>query len=303
MKTMRRALDWSRSLLHRLLGETAPQPGRRSFARVLAAVSGSLLGLLVLPRWSRAEDEEEEPSGPREGDFKRRWGMVIDLDTCTACGACAVACKTENNVPFTGRDPLREATAIQWMTLLPGELQDEAFGVESFTFPLPCLHCEDPPCTKVCPVGATYQTEEGITAQIFDRCIGCRYCQVACPYSRRYFNWGEPQWPESYRNFLNPDVSTRPKGVVEKCTFCHQRTRDVREEARVAGEVLEDEAFRSLPACAEACPANSIVFGDLLDEKSEVRRLSRSSRAVRLLESLGTEPKVWYLGRDRREDT
>jgi molybdopterin-containing oxidoreductase family iron-sulfur binding subunit len=284
--------------------DAPPSEGRRSVARALAAVAAAFTALLLLPRsLARAAEpaEEDEPPPPREGDFKRLWGMAIDLDLCTACGACSVACKTENNVPSLGPGEQFDGARLEWLALLPAEKGDEAFGVAGATLPLPCLHCEEPPCVKVCPVGATYQTEEGITAQIWDRCIGCRYCMVACPYSRRYFNWTQAEWPESYRSFLNPAVATRPAGVVEKCTFCHQRVRDVREAARVAGEVLTDEAFRKLPACAACCPADAIVFGDLSDERSRVAALARSPRAFRLLDELGTKPKVFYLGRDRRE--
>lgn len=279
--------------------------GRRSFLRRAVAGVATLAGLSAFSALSaRSEDasgaaDATTTKAPREGDAPRRWGMTIDLDRCTACGACAVACKVENNVPC-GTAGGEEGVAIEWMTMLPADDGEEAFGVNTTTIPLPCMHCDDAPCVKVCPVGATYQTEDGITAQIWDRCIGCRYCQVACPYSRRYFNWLTPEWPESYRSAFNPDVATRPAGVVEKCTFCHHRLRDVREEARVAGEIVDDDALQRLTACAEACPAEAITFGDLLDKTSHVSRLSRSPRASRLLETLGTEPKVFYLGRDRR---
>ncbi len=281
---------------------------RRSFLSRLLAGAAALAGMSILPalssRAAPASGDGEAPGEtdePREGDAPRRWGMTIDLDRCTGCGACAVACKVENNVPCTGPETANDGAAIEWMAMLPAEEGKDVFGLHGATLPLPCMHCDDPPCVKVCPVGATYQTEDGITAQIWDRCIGCRYCEVACPYTRRYFNWSTPEWPETYKNALNPDVATRPAGVVEKCTFCHHRVRDVREEARVAGEVLGDESFQSLTACAEACPAEAITFGDLLDETSKVARLSRSPRASRLLETLGTKPKVSYLGRDRRE--
>jgi molybdopterin-containing oxidoreductase family iron-sulfur binding subunit len=148
---------------------------------------------------------------------------------------------------------------------------------------------------KVCPVGATYINEEGIVAQIWARCIGCRYCTTACPYGRRYFNWGEPSWPEEAKSQLNPDVALRPKGVVEKCTFCHHRIRAARERVRAEGRGLTDEDVRKLPACAQSCPADAIVFGDLNDPGSEVSTLAKSPRAFRLLEELGTHPKVFYL--------
>ncbi|HEY5676786.1 MAG TPA: 4Fe-4S dicluster domain-containing protein, partial [Myxococcales bacterium] len=164
-------------------------------------------------------------------------------------------------------------------------------GEEKTRFiPRPCLQCDDPPCTKVCPVYATYRNSEGIVAQIYGRCIGCRFCMAACPYNAKFFNWHEYQHPSPGQN---PEVSLRPKGVVEKCTFCHHRLQKVREQAAV-------EKRRQLPgeyntACAEACPAQAISFGDLADPTSEVARLSRSPRAFRLLESLGTRPKVIYL--------
>jgi molybdopterin-containing oxidoreductase family iron-sulfur binding subunit len=276
---------------------------RRSFLARAAAGVAALAGAATFGplsgRAASSSDEAETAGGPREGDAPRRWGMTIDLDRCTACGACAVACKVENNVPCSGSPGGDQGAAIEWMTMLPAEEGPDVFGLSAATLPLPCMQCDDAPCVKVCPVGATYQTEDGITAQIWDRCIGCRYCQVACPYSRRYFNWKTPEFPESYRNALNPDVATRPAGVVEKCTFCHHRLRDLREEARVQGEVVDDASLQRLTACAEACPAEAITFGDLLDGNSKVSRLSRSPRASRLLENLGTKPKVFYLGRDR----
>lgn len=250
----------------------------------------------------------EKPMSPR----KARWGMAIDLDLCTACGACAVACRSENNVPLTehgepgaagehaGAAHDTSGTAIAWMELL--ERASGTPGAPPETLPLPCMHCEDAPCVKVCPTNATYVNEEGIVAQVWDRCIGCRYCMVACPYSRRYFNWKEPEWPESLRNLLNPDVATRPEGVVEKCTFCHHRIRRARETARIEERELEDKDVRHLTACAEACPAHAITFGDLDDSQSWVARLFQSPRAEKLLEHVGTKPKVVYLARERRSE-
>jgi molybdopterin-containing oxidoreductase family iron-sulfur binding subunit len=285
-----------------------PDAGRRRFAGLVAGAVSAFAGLALLPRFLRAQSEgtkaheagpagvSKHPKGPL-----RRWGMSIDLDTCTACGACVVACRTENNVPCSGSEPERQGTGAFWMNILPSDDAAEMGERAAETLPVPCMHCEDPPCVKVCPVGATYVTDEGITAQIYERCIGCRYCEVACPYGVRQFNWGEPNWPESYKSYINPDVSTRPQGVVEKCTFCHHRIQRRQEEARLAGEPLADVSLQRLTACAEACPAHAITFGDLNDEASEVSRLHRSPRAFKLLENLGTKPKVVYLARDRRE--
>ena len=225
---------------------------------------------------------------------RRKWGMIIDLDKCTGCQACAVACRAENNIPISGPEGTEKGRSIFWMNLLTRSEGDYPRLRQQF-FPMPCNHCEDPPCIKVCPVGATTQSEEGIIQQIPDRCIGCRLCEVSCPYTRRYFNWSEPTWSGDWREHLNPDVATRPHGVIEKCLFCHHRLRAARDQAREEGRELTDADVRRLPACAASCPADAIVFGDLNDRESEVKRLSESPRAFRLLEELGTHPKVFYL--------
>jgi molybdopterin-containing oxidoreductase family iron-sulfur binding subunit len=223
-----------------------------------------------------------------------KWGMVIDLDRCTGCQACAVACRAENNVPIAGPVHTEKGRAIFWMNLLTTS-EGTYPGLREQFIPTPCNHCEDPPCVKVCPVGATAQTEEGITSQIPDRCIGCRLCEVSCPYTRRYFNWSEAEWPESLREQLNPDVAVRPHGVIEKCLFCHHRIRAAKDKARAEGRSLTDDDLQRLPACAQSCPAEAITFGDLNDPESEVTRQSESPRAFRLLEDVGTHPKVFYL--------
>ena len=228
---------------------------------------------------------------------RRHWGMAIDLDRCAGCNACGIACRQENNIPSYGADATYQGARPEWMSMLWQE--PERTGALPQLLPLPCMHCADPPCVKVCPVGATYKDPDGITMQVWDRCIGCRYCMVACPYSRRSFNWSEPAWSESEVQMLNPDVATRPRGVVEKCTFCHHRVKRALEEARLAGHELADADCQRLPACAAACPAEAITFGDLDDPDSKVARLAASPRAFRLLEHLGTEPSVYYLEKDR----
>ncbi|MBI4602240.1 MAG: 4Fe-4S dicluster domain-containing protein [Planctomycetes bacterium] len=259
------------------------RPSRRG---LLGALLGAVAAALVAPRRLLAS---------ALGKTRRpRWGMVIDLDKCTGCQGCMVACRAENNVPVNGPDESGRDRGIFWMDMLTqrtGEYPDLSIQF----VPTPCNHCENAPCVKVCPVGATYLSEEGIVAQIWARCIGCRYCTTACPYSRRYFNWRAPSWPEETKSYLNPDVATRPKGVVEKCTFCHHRLRAAREKARAEERSLTDADVRKLPACAESCPAGAILFGDLNDPDSEVSLLAKSPRAFRLLEELGTHPKVVYL--------
>jgi molybdopterin-containing oxidoreductase family iron-sulfur binding subunit len=165
--------------------------------------------------------------------------MVIDLDRCTACQACVVACRQENNVPFTEPDGSRQDHAIFWMQVLT-IVEDEYPDVYATFIPRPCMHCAHPACIKVCPVGATYQNEEGLVAQIYSRCIGCRYCTVACPYTVRSFNWRAPSIPAPLDRVRNSDVSVRPKGVVEKCTFCIQRIRAAKEKARSENRALRD---------------------------------------------------------------
>jgi molybdopterin-containing oxidoreductase family iron-sulfur binding subunit len=259
------------------------EPRRRALSTILAAIAG----VKLFPARLLARSVEQ----PRS---KRKWGMAIDLDRCTGCQACAVACRLENNVPVAGPIQTEQARAIFWMDLVT-ETRGEYPDVRMQFLPTPCNHCENPPCIKVCPVGATNISEEGIVSQIFPRCIGCRYCTTACPYTRRYFNWETPSWSEEERGRLNPDVSVRPKGVVEKCTFCHQRIRAVKERVREEGRELNDDDVRKLPACAQSCPADAIVFGDLNDPESAVSRSTRSPRAFHLLEDLGTHPKVVYL--------
>lgn len=221
-----------------------------------------------------------------------RWGMVIDLDTCTGCQACTIACSIENNVPPPDPDGSDDHRPFTWMRLLPwiGEESPEA---EGRMFPRPCMHCDDPPCTKVCPVDATNIDREGLVRQIYPRCIGCRYCTTACPYTVRYFNWKTPTWPEPLEESLNPDVSIRPSGVVEKCTFCHHRLQRARDAAAAEGRELREGEY--MPACVEVCPSQAMFFGDLDDPDSVVSRRSQTTRAFRLLEELGTKPKVIYL--------
>jgi molybdopterin-containing oxidoreductase family iron-sulfur binding subunit len=219
--------------------------------------------------------------------------MVIDLDRCTGCQACAVACKVENNVPFASPEDSERSLGISWMQILPtseGEFPD----VRKRFMPVLCMHCDKPPCVPVCPTGATYKSEEtGIVAQIYSRCIGCRYCAVACPFTVKFFNWSDPEWPEEMSARLSPDVSVRAKGVVEKCTFCSHRLPKAREKARAEKRKMRDGDY--VTACTEVCPMRAITFGDLDDPDSRVAELKKSPRAFRLQEDIGTEPKVFYL--------
>ena len=221
-----------------------------------------------------------------------RWGMVIDLDKCTGCGECVAACKIENNVAIVGPEDSAKGRTMFWMDMLT-TYEGEFPHLKVKYFPRPCFHCDDPPCIRVCPVRATYINEEGIVAQIFPQCIGCRYCMAACPYTVKSFNWHRPNWPQEMASALNPDVSVRPAGVVEKCTFCIHRLQKAKETAAVENRELQEGDY--IVACQESCPTKAISFGDLDDPNTEVSKLKRSPRAFRLLEELGTEPKVYYL--------
>lgn len=219
-----------------------------------------------------------------------RWGMVIDLDKCGACQACTVACRMENNVNFAGPDQAARGRVITWNEVLVIPETEES-GPRFV--PRPCMHCDNPPCVQVCPVGATYRSDQGLVLQNYDRCIGCRYCTTACPYGARYFNWQDATPPAPMDSYRNPNVPVRPVGVVEKCTFCVQRIQEAEEQARAEGRPLRDGDV--VPACVQTCPAGARYFGDLDDPESQVSRLSRGPRAMRLLEELGTRPKVYYL--------
>jgi molybdopterin-containing oxidoreductase family iron-sulfur binding subunit len=221
-----------------------------------------------------------------------RWGMVIDLAKCSGCQACVVACAAENNVPCAEPEEAERGRALTWIRIVPF-VEGEFPHAKMRLLPLPCVHCDNPPCIKVCPVDATNITPEGIVRQIFSRCIGCRYCTNACPYTVRVFNWKKAEWPGEMQEAHNPDVSLRPKGVVEKCTFCIHRLQKAREEARSQNRPLVEGDY--VPACVETCPTQAMYFGNLDDPTSKVSELSRSPRVFRLLEELGTQPKVFYL--------
>lgn len=228
---------------------------------------------------------------------KHKYGMVIDLDKCTGCGTCMVACASENNVSVRPDQSDKERT-ITWMRLYKVTNGKPFPHTEVSYFPRPCMQCDhNPPCVSVCVATATKQDPNtGIVSQIYTRCIGCRYCQAACPYASRYFNWWDAYYPKGkgLERYLTPEVSPRMRGVVEKCIFCHQRLMRAKSKAYAEErrEIREDEY---ITACAEGCPAQAITFGDLNNREHEVYRLSKHPFAFRLLERLGTEPKVYYM--------
>lgn len=222
--------------------------------------------------------------------------MVVDLDRCTGCQACVVACKQENNVPFSTPQEAEYGRDLAWLRVI-AITEGEYPRVKIRYMPMLCQQCDAPPCIRVCPTAATYRSPEGIVAQIYPRCIGCRYCANACPYQIKYFNWynwRSFRWDEPLGQALNPDVTIRSVGVIEKCTFCHHRLQKARDQAAAEGRQVRSEG-EYVPACVQSCPAQALFFGDLDDPNTTVRRLAESSRAFRVLEDLGTEPKVIYL--------
>lgn len=223
-----------------------------------------------------------------------KWAMVIDLDKCTGCGACTAACKMENNIAIVTPQEAQGGRVMFWMDMITS-YEGEFPNIEVKRMPKPCYQCDDPPCIKVCPVGATYRNEEGLIGQVYGRCIGCRYCMAACPFTSKVFNWSEPQWIEGATTCFNPDVSRRMVGVVEKCSFCAHRLMKVKEDASQEKRAVRDGEY--VPACMENCPADAIDFGDIEDKQSAVYKLAHSYRASRVMENLGTEPKVYYLSK------
>ncbi len=232
--------------------------------------------------------------------LKRRWGMVVDLDRCTGCQACVIACEAENNIPLNEEKIVNERRAISWIRIeryWVGTEEAERTGdysqVKARFLPVMCQQCGNAPCEPVCPVYATHRTEDGLNAQIYNRCIGTRYCANNDPYNVRFFNFWEPDWPETLHNQLNPDVTVRSKGLIEKCTFCVQRIRRTERGAKREGRVVRDGEIQ--PACVQACPADVLLFGDLEDAQSKVARKAKDRRHYRLLEEVGTDPGVVYL--------
>jgi len=224
-----------------------------------------------------------------------QWGMVIDLDRCSGCEACVVACHAENNISTVGDEQAALSRAKHWIRVeryYEGEFPD----VRVKFMPVLCQQCDAAPCEAVCPTYASYHTSEGLNGQVYNRCIGTRYCANACPYVVRYFNFFNPVWEKPLQLQLNPDVSVREVGVMEKCTFCVQRIKAGEIQAAAEKRELRDGEIQ--PACVQSCPTRAMVFGDLGDPESEVSRLARSRRATALLGELGTRPKVTYLSQD-----
>ncbi len=221
-----------------------------------------------------------------------RWGLTIDLNACTGCGACVTACYSENNLPVVGEDLCAQGREMSWMQIMRYYEETEE-GFQALHFPTLCQQCGDAPCEPVCPVYAAYHTPEGLNAQIYNRCVGTRYCANNCPYKVRRFNWFTSDFPYPLNLQLNPDVTVRSKGVMEKCTFCVQRINKAKLDAKDEGRLVADGEIQT--ACMQSCPTQAIVFGNLKDPASRVSRKAKGSRGYHMLDELNTRPAVTYL--------
>ncbi|HJS43297.1 MAG TPA: molybdopterin-dependent oxidoreductase [Gemmatimonadales bacterium] len=258
--------------------------------------------------WAERQYEKTE-LGDYRGE-QPRWGLAIDLSKCTGCSACVTACYAENNIATVGEDLMERGREMSWLRLERYWLTDEDGEPHgAVNSPMLCQQCGNAPCEPVCPVFAAYHTPDGLNAQVYNRCVGTRYCSNNCPYKVRYFNWynfaerdGQFEaWPEPLSMLLNPDVTVREKGVMEKCTFCVQRIRGAQNQARLENRTVRDGDI--VTACQQTCPSDAIVFGDLNDRRSRVSRLAGDPRGYHVLAGLNTKPAITYLARVVAQET
>jgi Fe-S-cluster-containing dehydrogenase component len=256
---------------------------RRDFLTIAATAAGSAVAAQVvttgaLSPFARLKQRQVTGAAAEQkalGDYQ--WGMVIDLQKCIGCQYCQRACSATNDV----------APDKPWNIVV----EDRTASGHKFFFSRPCLHCQDAPCVEVCPVQATYHREDGLVIMDYDRCIGCRYCEVACPYDARKFNWEERTDANSHiPTWGIAEVERRPRGVVEKCTFCVHRIDAGLEKGLMPGEDRE-----ATPACVNVCPVGARIFGNLKDPSSQISQVIASNPTLRLREELGTEPSVYYI--------
>ncbi|MEE8403306.1 MAG: 4Fe-4S dicluster domain-containing protein [Candidatus Hydrothermarchaeaceae archaeon] len=231
--------------------------------------------------------------------YDYHWTMVVDLDRCNGCEACVVACHAENNLPIVGEEECGRGRAFNWMRV-ERYVEGEYPNIKVKFIPVMCQQCDKAPCEIGCPVYATYHNQDGLNVQVYNRCVGTYTCATYCPYDVRRFNWFNYKWDKPLDQQLNPDVSVREMGIMEKCTFCIQRIRGAKDKAKDEKREVQDGDIQ--PACVQSCPTNALVFGDMNDPESRVAKLAKSKRKYRLLEHLNTAPSVIYLKRVMDDD-
>ncbi len=228
-----------------------------------------------------------------------QWGMAIDLNKCVGCSNCIVSCSLENNVPVVGKQEVINRREMHWIRIDRYYKGDDE-NPEVVHQPLTCMHCENAPCESVCPVAATVHSSDGINQQVYNRCIGTRYCANNCPYKVRRFNWFDYPHEDVNENMvLNPDVGVRTRGVMEKCSFCIQRIQEGKLNAAKEEEELADGAIQT--ACQQSCPGDAFVFGDLADKNSKLNKYLSHDRNYRLLEELNVKPRISYMTKVRNK--